>query len=58
MAKNMLKNQSRPTKPCRCGREDVYTDGRPGVPRLPTGELVGEQCYVDYLINRSIEKRD
>lgn len=58
MAKQALKNQHRPTKRCRCGNEDYYTDGGPGVPRLPDGTLVGENCYVNYLINRSIERRD
>lgn len=57
MPKNMLKNQDRAQKTCRCGNETYYTDGRPGVPRLPDGTLVGENCYVNYLINRSLEKR-
>lgn len=56
MAKSALKNQSRPTKPCACGRGDVYTDNRPGVPRLD-GKLVCEHCFVDHLVNQSLNRR-
>jgi hypothetical protein len=51
----MLKNQDRATKPCACRRGYTYTDGRPGVPML-NGKFVCEQCFVDDLINKKINR--
>jgi hypothetical protein len=56
MSRNALKNQDRPTKMCECGRNQVYTDNRPGVPRLD-GKLVCEDCFVEDLINKSLNRR-
>ena len=47
----MLKNQHRATKQCECGRGTVYTDGRPGVPRV-NGKLVCEECFIDDLYEK------
>jgi hypothetical protein len=44
--KHALKNQHRPTRQCECGRGTVYTDNRPGAPRLD-GKLVCEECFLD-----------
>ena len=55
--KKALKNQLRATKPCACGRGQAYTDNRPGVPKLD-GKPVCEECYVDYLKNKFLNKQE
>jgi hypothetical protein len=57
MAKRALKNQNRATKPCACGRADVYSDGRGGQPKLD-GKYVCEECIVESLYAKYFNEQD
>lgn len=51
MSKQFLKNQSMPTKACRCGRGTIYTRDRVLNAKID-GVDVCEECMVDYLVSK------
>lgn len=54
----VLKNQKRPQKKCRCGRNDIYTgDNAKHNPKID-GVDVCEDCFVEDFVNKYHNKTD
>lgn len=53
-----LKKQSKPQRPCRCGRNTIYTGSYAQHNPKIDDVMVCEDCYVEYMIHRYHNKEN